>query len=921
MARIYKLAFVRGYEGRSSVAIWHLRTKVISRARGQSVVAAAAYRAGTKLQDERYGMVHDYTRKEHVAHSEIMLPEGAPDHLMDRETLWNAVEASERRVNSQLAREVEVALPRELSQEDRIALVRQFVREQFVSQGMIADFSIHAPTASDGEEAPHAHILLTMREIGPEGFGKKRRDWNGGEKWFEKGQGLHEAWREGWERAVNDMLRARGFEARIDRRSHQARGRVFEPSLHEGASWQERRRCRQAGEEPSGEEARRVIENAARRARSQARIEADPAVVLHELVHHRSTFTKRDVARVLNRYVDDERVFLNLKARVLGHEEAVLLGRDARGEDRYSTRAQLQVERDILSMGDQLSAQRHRRIDGDYASAVLGKSGLSDEQRAAVLHLVSDGSLLLASGIAGAGKTAMLRSAVDLWREVGLTPRGVALAATAASVLEVGTAMPSGTVARLLGRLDRGEETLSAQDVIVLDEAGMLHSRHMRRLMAHVAQAGAKLVMIGDSEQIQAVEAGAPFRALEGRLGGARLEETRRQQDGGDRQATVLFATGRTEDGLAHYEASQALRGMENRDRLLRAAADGYLSDRSILGAEGVMLLAHRRDDVAQLNAMLREELMRQGAVDEGRVYALSRGERALGRGDRIVFLKNDYALGVRNGMTGEVVQAGDALLIRVGEKEIRIDPAVYPDIDHGYAQTLHKGQGATAERVHVVLTSSMDRNLTYVGMTRHRSLVRAYWSREDEDSIKALKARLARSGLKDMTTDYAQARHVQPPAGERVRPVLGALRREVQRVAQQRREQELRRQEEDRRRAEEVRLAADMEQARALATRWDQLIEAYSKGVSKGGVAYDKARAQLVAYGRTLRDEIVSGTLLREQGQVFGMEARPNLRHVLRATDPQAEITRLVTGWEWQRAQEQQQQEYTRSRGRTPWD
>lgn len=786
------------------MAIWHLRTKVISRAKGQSVVASAAYRSGEKLRDERYEMTHDYSRKAHVVHKEIMAPDDAPARFQDRQTLWNEVEATERRINSQLAREVEVAIPRELSPEDRIAVVRQFVREQFVSRGMIADVAIHAPEASDGEEAPHAHILLTMREVGPEGFGgKKQRLWND--------RSVHEHWRAGWERTANDMLRSRGFEARIDRRSNKDRRRVFEPCLHEGASWQERRRKQKAKIEIVGSQAHRVEENEARRARNQARIEADPALVLAELTHHHSTFTERDVARFLNRYVDDERDFLNLKARVLGHDEAVRLGVDEEGRDRYSTRSQVAVERDILEIGDRLNGRLDkRRINREKVADYLSERGLSQEQKRAVLHLVGDEGLLLASGIAGAGKTTMLRGAADVWRARGYQPRGVALAATAATVLEAETGIKSQTVARFLMRLDHGEERLSPKDVVVLDEAGMLHSHHMRRLMVHVEKTGAKLVMVGDSEQIQAVEAGAPFRALEARLGTARMVETRRQRDQGDREATVAFSTGRTASGLAHYEREGAIHRSDTREEMLREVVRRYLDDRTELGADKALLLAHLRRDVSVLNRMIRDDLVERGLVEEGRSYALSRGERHLGRGDSIVFLKNDYEQGLRNGMTGTVIAAGAQLKVQEGKREILIDPSKYPHLDHAYARTLHKGQGATAERAHVVLTGSMDRNLTYVGMTRHRGSVQAYWARDEEGSYEELVARLSRSGLKDMTTDYAVARVMQLSEERRIMSFIGKLmvateeRREAREKAALRQKQEAEQAEDERRRQDE---------------------------------------------------------------------------------------------------------------------
>lgn len=193
------------------MAIYHLSAKVISRAGGRSSVAAAAYRSGRRLHDARQGIEHDYSRKGGVVHSEIMAPENAPDWMHNRDRLWNAVEAVERRKDAQLAREIEVALPRELDRGARLDLLRGFVRHQFVDRGMIADVAIHEGKARDGHGQPHAHIMLTMRELTGEGFGKKDRSWNAPD--------LLAGWREAWARDANAALERAGRSERIDHRS------------------------------------------------------------------------------------------------------------------------------------------------------------------------------------------------------------------------------------------------------------------------------------------------------------------------------------------------------------------------------------------------------------------------------------------------------------------------------------------------------------------------------------------------------------------------------------------------------------------------------------------------------------------------------------------------------------------------------
>ena len=160
------------------MADYRFSAQVISRAKGQSSVASAAYRSASRMVDERTGQIHDYTRKGGLVHSEILAPDSTPEWMLDRSQLWNAVEAVERRSDAQLAREVQLSLPHELAPDQRRELVLGFVQEQFVDRGMIADIAIHEPGKNGDQRNHHAHVMLSMRELTGEGFGKKNREWN-----------------------------------------------------------------------------------------------------------------------------------------------------------------------------------------------------------------------------------------------------------------------------------------------------------------------------------------------------------------------------------------------------------------------------------------------------------------------------------------------------------------------------------------------------------------------------------------------------------------------------------------------------------------------------------------------------------------------------------------------------------------------
>ena len=193
------------------MAIYHFDASVISRSKGRSATAASAYRTAEVIKDHRTGEVHDYTRKSGVLHTEIIAPDHAPAWVHDRSALWNAVEDAERRKDAQVAREVRVALPSELTTEQNADLVRAFVREQFVARGMIADVALHAPGREGDQRNHHAHIMLTTRAVGPEGFGAKNRDWNAKE--------LLVDWRGSWAEHVNDTLERCDIHERVDHRT------------------------------------------------------------------------------------------------------------------------------------------------------------------------------------------------------------------------------------------------------------------------------------------------------------------------------------------------------------------------------------------------------------------------------------------------------------------------------------------------------------------------------------------------------------------------------------------------------------------------------------------------------------------------------------------------------------------------------
>ncbi len=854
------------------MAIYHFSAKVIGRSQGRSAVAAAAYRAAEELHDKLLDLNHKYTAKRGVVHREIMLPDGAPDRWLDREALWNEVEAGEKRCDAQLARDIEISLPRELGQAEAIRLAQDFVREQFVSRGMVADLNVHWTLARDGELQPHAHVMLTMRRIelrqagsrqvaegrtvdggqadsgrdpgrgargargvagdpgadagavrggpgagdtgpaaldpvGPAhhpdaaggdreagrvarlaaagrlragaarhaaalsartGFGLKELAWND--------RSLLRAWRERWAEMANARLCELGHDARIDHRSYADQGISLEPQNKVGPAGVRREQREQAAE--------RAAEHRDIARRNGERIAADPVVALDALTRQHSTFGKHDLARFLHRHTDGAEQFTSVLAKVAASPELRFVGKDGRGLDRFSTRvmveAEARLERDAVALsrlqGHAVDVRARLRAMLSHSGALFGR-----DQHAAFEHVLDSGDLAAVVGYAGTGKSTMLGVARAAWEEAGHRVQGAALSGIAAEGLEAGSGIPSRTLASLEWGWSEGRDALTARDVLVVDEAGMVGSRQLDRVVSRVRAAGAKLVLVGDPEQLQAIEAGAAFRAVAERVGAAEIAEVRRQRAGWQREATRELATGRTAEALGRYAAAGMVAGHGTREAARAALVEGWDRERRGSPHQSRMILAPTNEEVGELNRLARERLRAGGELGAEQQVGTERGARAFAAGDRVMFLRNERGLGAdekgRGGVAVKNGTLGTLLAVEAGGERltVRLDGAGgpagrdaapvatfalrdYGHLDWGYAATVHKAQGVTVDRAHVLASPFMDRHAAYVALTRHRDGVALHYGRDEFADLDALARTLGRERAKDTSLDYGTA-------------------------------------------------------------------------------------------------------------------------------------------------------------------
>jgi len=750
------------------MAIYHFSAKVFSRANGSSALAAAAYRSATRLHDERLDRHHDFSNKAGVVHSEVMLPEGAPEHLADREKLWNAVEAAEKRIDAQLAREIEFAIPREMTKEEGIALARDFVCREFVDRGMIADLNVHWDVGADGLAKPHAHVMLTMREVGETGFGAKNRDWNRTD--------LLEKWRERWAEHANRRLAELDIDAHIDHRSLEAQGIDLEPQHKIGPA-----ASRMASQGLASER----LEDHREIARANGeKIIANPNIALDAITRQQATFTRRDLAMFVHRHSDGKEQFDRLMGAARAAPDLVVLGKDGRGEDRFTSREMLETERRLERAAERLAERAGHGLPAAMKGGLIAAAGsdslrLGEEQQAALAHITQSRDLAIVTGYAGTGKSAMLGIARDEWERAGYRVVGAALSGIAAENLESGSGIASRTIASLEHQWSSGRELLDDRTILVVDEAGMIGTRQMERVISEAEKRGAKLVLIGDPEQLQAIEAGAAFRSLAERHGSAEITQVRRQREDWQRNATRYLATGRTAEAIASYDEHSRVHATDTRGEARRELIDHWDRDRSTSPDATRIILTHTNDEVAELNVAVRDRLRSSGALGADVAIRIERGERTFARGDRIVFLRNERSLGVKNGTLGQVQSVTPvrlAVLLDDG-RSVAFDLKDYAAIDHGYAATVHKAQGMTVDRVHVLATPGLDRHSAYVALSRHRDSVDLHYGRDDFSDQGKLLRTLSRERAKDMASDYqrdfADRRQIVSPEAvvDKVRP------------------------------------------------------------------------------------------------------------------------------------------------------
>lgn len=538
------------------------------------------------------------------------------------------------------------------------------------------------------------------------------------------------------------------------------------------------------------------------------KVNYNPEHILEVLTNKQESFSRNDILRGLAKYIDDplklgpalEQVMRSSELVVLDDEEIdddshadrdlkqakqpdLRVSRKKTVNQRYSTRSFQKLKLELEESVQALSATSSTFVSKNTINAAIKQQNkllkeqmgvtLSDQQKDAIHHGLNNKQLTAIVGLAGTGKSTILSVVKTALDKQGYKVHGAALSGKAADGLEQASGIKSRTLASWMRSWDQGNGLLNSNDLLIIDETGMIGTKQLLRFIKEAKRSGAKLLLVGDPEQLQPINAGTPFRDICNVINPAELTEIHRQKENWQKQASLDLAEQRTEQALATYEAHGKVIETKDTSEAIMHLVEDYMIDLELddinKTASSRLALAHRRKDVHAINQAIRIQRKAAGDLQEAdeALIQTEHGKRTFAKGDRIVFTKNDRELGVKNGMLGtvqlvdqinseslnnldndqednqnknRVTKAETSIVIKLdGEpaRTITLNPSHYASFDHGYATTIHKSQGITVDKAFVLGSTTMDRHLTYVAMTRHREDVTLY---ADKHSLRKMR-------------------------------------------------------------------------------------------------------------------------------------------------------------------------------------
>ena len=790
---------------------------------------AVAYATRSALFEERRGIAANYTyAKDHDVFWETLSPEGSGIDKKDL-SIWNKADQDEDKIltrrhtdpeillkkiaTARTAYDDEFSLPKELSREQNIELVREYVNTKFIRKGLVSTYSIHWE-----EGNPHVHIVYSSRAYKDGEFSPSKtvsRDL--------RGPGGVRGLRDIAAHTINKYQELAGLEDRVDPRSYAERGIDLIPTQHKG--WMSHQLERE------GLSSRIAQDNVQISEENKERIAREPGIIIKELTSTQATFSQMDIVRLMQHRLKDDVGILGDHVLHGVMEQAVEVGTGIDDFKRYTSQDYADKEAKILESFEEYQTHKaHLKIDPLNVEAFVeslqeqGKeTGIvpNEGQINGVRTLCGDSRLVVMIGRAGTGKTTTLKAVVKLHEDAGFKVIGMAPSATAASQLEADTGCKSDTIAHYAYYWNKYDEALqllyaattdkemsaaqkaidkysayipNSDTVIIIDEAGMVGvGDHKGRIPGGwdaitkaINNTGAKLILTGDDHQFKPVEAGDVLRRLIYTLRGSghlcELTDIMRQNIPWMREASKHLAELNISTALGMYETHGHIEGYSSNTEVYEAIAQQYLRNMMREPDSNGIVVASTNEERLSLNREIRSLLKENGHLPQEDMF--QRGEDGYCVGDKIIFTKNDRGWNtkfesqeegffVQNSMqaviqfikpirlkdqeTGEVTETYEIVAwVSKHKATVKFNLEDYKDFAHAYAVTGFKSQAATLDWVLVKASRFMDAHGLYVCLTRHRQDISLYYSQEEFATYQTLVNSLSRANIKDLVVDYS---------------------------------------------------------------------------------------------------------------------------------------------------------------------
>jgi Ti-type conjugative transfer relaxase TraA len=725
------------------MAIQFARMQYVSRTNGGNACRKSSYNMRGIVNCERTGETFNFTDQKDLFYHEVLLPQGANSNFKDAKVLWNEAENKERRINSQVCKEMVLALPddSEVSDELRIELVSRYIKERFVDKGLAAQIDIHAP--HDGEHNWHAHVLLTTRRFSKDGktFAEKARDLDPEVKFGTVVSAANLG--EDFCRFQNQIFEEYGLKLRVDPIS------IF-PQEHIGPV-----RLRRKNSEL-------VADHEINKAVNENLIRDPEAIILH-LLEKKAYFTEEDLNHLLKKHYSQNNLEA-FKKVVLSHQSLIpLFDIETRKDvNAWTSKSIRDEENKILRFAAKVFSNNYKPVNAEATSKVTESRTLKPEQENVLRQVIETRSgLSFIQGKAGTGKSHVMNAIRETYeqsgyRVVGLSPSQM----VAEDMKKAGFNEAYNVHAFLYSRRYRNNHP-NSKTVLIVDEASMLSNPTLLETL-HVAKVhNCKVVMLGDTRQLDSVTRGGMYRYLLDHYGSANLTDIVRQKVQWQKQVNEDFSEGNIARAVQILNENKRIMWSndleESQTELIK-----FWTRNTIQNPEKTrVVITNKNEDVDTLNRALRQVMQLRGLVstDEYGVEIKPGTKEYFSKGDRVRFTEINKGLKVNNGEFGTLINASfNSFTVRKDSGEyITFDPKVYKHIALGYAGTVYKSQGKTVHESYLLATKSISKNSGYVGLSRQTEEIYVF-ANYDHTKNMGLIAQLSRDNSKLASLTYATA-------------------------------------------------------------------------------------------------------------------------------------------------------------------